>query len=78
VAKLESSNSGAIKNLENFAPGAVMRWKSKKPDGTDSEYISRVNADGTVTYIPNDPNNGDWQEYQVWLAVPNTPLPAEG
>gem|GEM_PF-2652773 len=35
VAKLEASNSSTIKNLENFAPGSVMRWKSKKPDGTD-------------------------------------------
>jgi hypothetical protein len=27
-------------------------------------------------YIPDDPNNLDWQEYQRWLAIPNTPNPA--
>jgi len=25
--------------------------------------------------IPNDPDNTDWQAYQVWLSEGHTPLP---
>lgn len=28
-------------------------------------------------FIPNDPKNKDWLAYQDWLAVPNTPDPAD-
>lgn len=27
-------------------------------------------------WIPPDPRNRDWQDYQTWLSVPNTPDPA--
>ena len=26
-------------------------------------------------YIPNDPDNVDWQQYQIWLSQGNLPLP---
>jgi hypothetical protein len=29
-------------------------------------------------YIPNDPANTDWQQYQVWLSEGNQPLPPAG
>jgi len=28
-------------------------------------------------WIPNNPENTDWQAYQVWLAQGNIPLPPE-
>ena len=37
---------------------------------------SGVSLDGN-THIPADPDNRDWQEYQMWRAAGNTPLPAD-
>jgi hypothetical protein len=39
--------------------------------------LKRTNADGSVTSIPFDPANTDFQEYQRWLAEGNEPLPAD-
>lgn len=38
-----------------------------------SGYVIRV-ADRA--FIPNDPLNRDWIDYQIWLAAGNTPLAA--
>jgi len=52
-------------------------------------YQQTLNMDGTINtscikrlpdnaIIPNDPSNKDWENYQLWLAEGNTPLPPEG
>jgi len=28
-------------------------------------------------FIPNDPDNTDWVQYQIWLSQGHTPLPPE-
>jgi hypothetical protein len=28
--------------------------------------------------VPNDPENVDWQQYQLWLSQGNQPLPPAG
>lgn len=38
----------------------------------NTECIKRL-PDGAV--IPNDPENVDWQQYQIWLSQGNLPLP---
>ena len=40
---------------------------------TDSADIVRRNVD--KAYIPNDPANRDWVEYQAWLAGGGVPDP---
>jgi hypothetical protein len=48
----------------------------RNPDGTISNsVIQRVSDDA---FIPTDPDNTDFLEYQKWLAAGNTPLPPEG
>ena len=43
------------------------------PDGTiNTSLILRLPDNAN---IPNDPDNTDWQQYQVWLSEGNQPLP---
>ena len=44
-------------------------------DEIDQSVIKRLPDNA---FIPNDPDNTDWQAYQAWLAAGNTPLPPEG
>jgi hypothetical protein len=42
----------------------------------ETEYSSVIDLD-RMCAIPFDPANTDYQQYLVWLAEGNTPLPAE-
>ena len=41
------------------------------------EYIKIEHNDGSVTCIPPDLNNTDYQVYLKWVAEGNTPEPAD-
>ena len=44
---------------------------------TEFECLVLEKADGSVTSIPFDPANTDYQEYLKWVAEGNTPEPAD-
>jgi len=51
----------------------------KNFDGTVTDNcISELNDGIQVCVIPNDDQNTDWQQYQVWLSEGNQPLPPAG
>ena len=49
----------------------------KSFDGVITGGVIRNNIDGSLTVIPFDPDNTDYQAYLAWLALGNTPLPAD-
>lgn len=40
-------------------------------------YIEKIDDEGIVWIIPNDPGNKDFMEYEEWLAAGNQPEPYE-
>lgn len=43
----------------------------KEKFGEVDSIIERLNEDGSLTYIPADPANSDYQRYLRWLENPN-------
>ena len=39
--------------------------------------VFKTNEDGTISSIPFDPANTDYQQYLAWLEAGNTPEPAD-
>ena len=50
-------------------------YKTVKTNRSDG--INRINTDGSVTSIPFDTANTDYQAYLKWLEEGNTPEPAD-
>ena len=44
------------------------------PTKTESTVVRRIEDNA---FIPFDPANRDFQEYQEWIALGNQPLPAD-
>lgn len=47
---------------------------------SNEKYIIRTTEDGTISHIPCDESNADYQRYLRWLEDPNAPefLPPTG
>ena len=44
---------------------------------TEVKAIIRYNDDGSISSIPVNPDNTDYQKYLEWVAEGNTPEPAD-
>jgi hypothetical protein len=43
-------------------------------DGTETQILKRENADGTISWIPMDESNSDYQRYLNPEAEQSTPI----
>lgn len=46
-----------------------MQYKLK----TGFNGVLKTDWNGHIFWVPNEPDNGDWQAYQRWLAQGNSP-----
>ena len=44
---------------------------------TDIAALIVTLTDGRIIYVPQSPDNTEYQEYLKWLAEGNTPIPAD-
>ena len=51
--------------------------KTTTYDGSPSSIILRIDSANTLTSIPADPANTDYQDYLKWVAEGNEPLPPD-
>ena len=50
-----------------------MRYKLQNdPFTNELDSIKRTNDDGSISFIPFDDNNTDYQDYLKWVAEGNT------
>jgi hypothetical protein len=52
----------------------MIMYKLNKPTLSGQDFVTRLSDNAC---IPFDPANVDFQEYQKWLELGNTPLPAD-
>ena len=46
-------------------------------NNTEVKAVIRYNDDGSISSIPLNPDNTDYQAYLKWVAEGNTPQPAD-
>ena len=52
-------------------------YKLHKNSFNEISSVIRDDGSGCITSIPFNPANTDYQEYPAWLALGNTPEPAD-
>ena len=52
-------------------------FKLKKDPIDNLDVLIKTNEEGRESFIPFDPANTDFVEYQKWLSEGNTPIPAD-